>query len=154
LAEGGNLTFTDASFVATTQTPNPITSNSNNLCPQSVVSDGVTYTLTPCNINMSMTDGQGDKTFSTTIVTNGASSNIYAFQVHGNGISSSLPIGGITTAGAYSGGGRGNQALDFKFNDSALSANGSKSQVYTGYLPIDVNGQYMYLNLNLTVNPS
>jgi hypothetical protein len=54
----------------------------NKVCPQSLTLEGITYTLSPCNIDISMTDGQGNLSFSTTIIPNNLNSN-YGFSVYG-----------------------------------------------------------------------
>ena len=125
---------------------------------QNVTVNGITYTLNPMTINETMIDGQGDKIFSTTIITP-SSAVLYGFQVYGYGIG--FPTYGII-GDATSGGASGNKTLTLRFKDSVLSADGNQPKVYSGCIPIGIytgsatgnNISYLYLNINLTVNPS
>jgi len=132
--------------------------STNASCPGSVTINGTTYTLSPCNINLIMTDGQGNKDFTTTVVSNGGSSSTFGYSVHGYGVG--FPTYGIL--GGTSGGAVGNTTLHLTFNDSYLSANGNQPQTYTGYLPIHIyqgseastDNNYLNLNVTVTVNPA
>ena len=106
-----------------------------------------------------MTDGQGDKNFSTTIVSSAGATSTFGYTVYGYGVG--LPTYGIL--GGTSGGARGNTQLNLHFADSVLSANGNQSRTYTGYLPIRIyqdgpaplsGSDFLNFNYNLTVNPA
>lgn len=125
----------------------------NTKCPQSTVIDGRTYTLSPCSIDMSMVDGQGNQTFSTTIVPSDVNLG-YGYGVMGYGVG--FPNYGIIGAG--SGGASGNTKLEFTLNDDYFSSDNLNPKTYSGYLPIYIShssatGSYLYLNVNLTVKP-
>lgn len=163
-SENSYITITPASNTTTTppQTSTPVTTpatntSANTSCPQSVTINGTTYTLSPCTIAASMIDGRGNKNFSTTIVSSGGSTSSYGYGVQGYGVG--FPTYGIL--GGTSGGASGNTTLNLYFNDNNLSADGAQSKTYSGYLPIRIyqdsssgNDSYLYLNLNLAVNPS
>ncbi len=116
-----------------------------------VTISGKTYKLSPCNLTATMVDGQGDKTFTTTIVATGS----YGFSVYGYG--NGFPTYGIL--GDSSGGAYGNQTLNFHFSDSILNSDGISPKTYNGYLPIHIyqgsetgtDNNYLNFNINLTV---
>ena len=115
--------------------------------------DGITYSLNPCTITETMVDGQGNKNFSTTIL---SSNRLYSFSKRGYG--EGFPVYSIL--GVSSGGGQGNTPVGLYFNDQVLSANGNLPKTYTGYLPIHIfhgsegnDNNYLYLGVNLTVTP-
>lgn len=135
---------------------NTITAKAAEDCP-SITVGGITYSLDPCTINMTMVDGKGDVGFSTTVVTSGGENHFYGISRYGYG--EGLPTYAIV--GASSGGASGNALLQFGFADSVLSADGDKPRVYNGYLPIHIyhgsergdDMNFLYLNLSLTVFP-
>ncbi|MFA6295223.1 MAG: peptidoglycan-binding protein [Candidatus Paceibacterota bacterium] len=116
--------------------------------------DGKTYSLSPCNITATMVDGQGNKSFSATIVGSGG----YGFSTRGYGVG--FPTYGII-ANTASGGVGGSFPLSLYFNDKYLSANGDQPRTYTGYLPIHIfhgsetgyDNNFLYLGVTLTVLP-
>ncbi len=116
-------------------------------CPQSVTINGTNYTLSPCSINMTMIDGQGDKNFTSSILGTG----VYGYSVRGYGVG--FPTYGIIP-NTSSGGANGNANLSFTFKDSYLTPG-----TYTGYIPVHIfqgsegtDNNYLNLNVNLTVN--
>lgn len=138
----------------------PVTAQAQTTVPSnacSVAVSGVTYTLNPCSINLTMVDGQGNKNFTTTIIPSSTRPS-YGYSVHGYG--EGLPTYAIL--GASSGGAVGTTTIGLYFNDSVLSANGNQPQVYSGYLPIHVyqgsetgfDNIYLDLNVTLTVLPA
>jgi hypothetical protein len=140
----------------TTVTP-PTTPTVNTTCPQSLTINGTTYTISPCSINVTMTDGQGDKNFSTTITAVGASP-LFGYSTRGYGVG--FPTYGILGGG--SGGVNGATTLNLHFKDSVLSADGKSPKTYSGYLPIHIfqgsetgfDNNFLNLNVSATVNPA
>lgn len=126
-------------------------------CPQGVTINGITYTLSPCSISTSMTDGQGDKNFTATIIASTANSS-FGYSTRGYGVG--FPTYGILGGG--SGGAAGNTSLNLHFSDKVLSSDGSQPHTYSGYLPIHIfqgsetgnDNNFLNLNVNLTVNPA
>jgi peptidoglycan hydrolase-like protein with peptidoglycan-binding domain len=120
---------------------------------QPVTINGITYSLSPCPIAESMTDGQGNKSFSFTI--NGQGS--YGFSVYGYGVG--FPTYGIL-GNEVSGGVIGNKTLNMYFNNDYLSSETASPKTYSGYLPIRIfqgsagpNDPYINLGITLTVLP-
>jgi peptidoglycan hydrolase-like protein with peptidoglycan-binding domain len=157
--EGSNFTLTGSALPITppATVTTPVSTNTNTTCPQSLTINGTTYTISPCSINLSMTDGQGDKNFSTTITATGANTS-FGYSTRGYGVG--FPTYGILGGG--SGGASGNTTLNLRFSDANLSANGTQSKIYTGYLPIHIfqgsetgnDNNFLNLNVNTTVNPA
>ncbi len=140
---------------ATVVTPpaTPPTTPTAALCTPITI-NGTTYSLSPCTITATMVHGQGNKSFSATIVGSGS----YGFSTRGYGVG--FPTYGII-ANTASGGAQGSFPLNLYFNDSYLTANGNQSQTYTGYLPIHIfqgsetgnDNNFLNLGITLTVNP-
>ena len=135
----------------------PTTPTVNTTCPQSLTINGTTYSISPCSINMTMIDGQGDKSFSTTITAVGASPS-FGYSTRGYGVG--FPDYGILGGG--SGGANGATTLNLQFKDSVLSADGKSPKTYSGYLPIHIfqgsetgfDNNFLNLNVSATVNPA
>jgi hypothetical protein len=121
----------------------------------SVVVDGIRYTLDPCSINETITEGDADKHFKITVKQSKVTT--YGFTVYGYG--EGLPTYGILTD-VSSGGNVGNLVMNAYFSNNVFKANGQSPKVYTGYLPIKIisfNGEkvskFLKLQTTLTVKP-
>ncbi len=139
------LPFTINSPLMAPITNTPVPTNLSTACPQNITVDGVSYTISPCSISISMVHGSGNKNFTTTIIP--ASGGSYDYNTSGYGVN--LPAYGIL--GGASGSTSGNKVLNLYFNDSSLPAG-----TYIGYLPIHIYqdneaGSYLNFNFNLTV---
>ncbi|HEY0907848.1 MAG TPA: peptidoglycan-binding domain-containing protein [Candidatus Paceibacterota bacterium] len=160
----GSLTRASLNTAFTSQAPNSVAVPASNpasspmpqvSCPQSVSLPGFTLTLEPCEIvNASLTDEQGDLKFKVRITASdpGASFSFYASYASTVGFP---PYSVLMGSGATVGGAE----FDLTFVEGMLSANGSEPRTYSGYLPITVldpkeNKAYLYMRLNLTVNPA
>ena len=138
-----------------TATPTPTTPK--NSCPQTLTIGGTTYTISPCSINLSMIDGQGDKNFSVTITATGANTS-FGYSTLGYGVG--FPTYGILGGG--SGGVNGSTTLNLHLSDAYLSADGNQPKSYVGYLPVHIfqgnetgsDGNFLNINVNATVNPA
>lgn len=125
-------------------------------CPQINI-NGVGYSIDPCYMNTSMTDGQGDKNFTVTIIPTNPQVT-YGFNTYGYG--EGLPTYGIL--GGESGAASGSHVFHLHFNDNVLSADGSVARVYGAHLPIKIynasagpaTAQTLNLDFRLTINPS
>ncbi len=111
----------------------------------------VEYSLSPCVINTTMIQGEGDKEFTILLVPSKPTVN-YGFSVRGYG--EGFPTYGIMTIGSSSGGASGTVTLKIRINAKALS-----QRTYDGYLPIHVflgsetgfDQNYLNLKVNVTV---
>lgn len=133
----------------TTGLPDPTTT-----CPQSVVVGTVTYTLGECTLDLTMTDGAGNKDFTIKVIPSDINKS-FGFTVYGYG--EGLPAYGAL--GTASGGARGITIIDKYLNDAYLNNEGTVPKIYTGYFKINIyeNGEYnkyfLYQNFKVTLNP-
>ncbi|MCL5782111.1 MAG: peptidoglycan-binding protein [Patescibacteria group bacterium] len=117
---------------------------------------GYEYRLDPCHLDITMIDGQGDRSFLTKIIT---SSNSYMFSVYGYG--EGFPTYSLIPSYS-SGGASGNRTLPFLARDQFLNTDKINSKVFSGYVPIRIdsvseNGSgndYLKLYVNVTVLPA
>lgn len=125
---------------------------------RSITVDGVNFTLSPQTIEMTMVDGEGDKSFSTTIKSS-VNPHFFGFSVFGYG--EGLPTYAIL--GVSSGGARGDTLLNLSFTDSVLNTDGKNPKVFNGRLPIHIyhgsemggegEDRFLFLEIKLTVIP-
>ena len=133
-----------------------VTSNTDTNCQ--VTLEGITYQLSPCEINASMTDGAGDKEFSFKI-DQVSETRSYGFGVYGYG--EGFPTYGIITTPS-SGGALGDVSFRSVLKDQYLNSESGQTNKYAGYLPIKVYygsagtgvEKTLKLMVNVDVSPS
>ncbi|MEN9604737.1 MAG: hypothetical protein RJB39_422 [Candidatus Parcubacteria bacterium] len=127
----------------------------NTSCPQSLTVGTNTFTLGECTLNLTMTDGAGNKDFNIRVIPSDVNKS-FGFSVYGYG--EGLPTYG--SLGTASGGAHGITNIPRYLNDSYLAADGNNPKVYTGYFKIHIyegsesgDTNFLYQNFRVTVNP-